>query len=178
LREIFGVTLDLAAVDCLDAPGTMKLFANLTHPVSGVFYIPVRLNDQLFTNLKTKEDWKMYVLVIPEPFLNSILVYDVKVKGLEVLLEVIDPKSLDYLVLASSMATVSGSPGQLSFTCYAIYHHSFIMYKKVKLTTQLPRLEWRPLGQPYHTVSITVPPIVSLNNSFFRRSFFHDVLIE
>jgi fatty acid synthase len=152
LRETPGVTVDLAAVDCLDVSGTTKLFANLTHPVSGVFYIPVRLNDQLFTNLKTEEDWKMgeyYVFDILEPFLNFILVYDVKVKGLEVLLEVIDPKSLDFLVLASSMATVSGSPGQLPTAYHAFSQYSLIMYEKVKLTTQLPRLKWRLLGQPF-----------------------------
>jgi hypothetical protein len=58
LREIPGVTVDLYAVDCLDVVATKKLFMDLKYTVAGVFYIPVLLNDQLFTNL-TEEDWKM-----------------------------------------------------------------------------------------------------------------------
>jgi hypothetical protein len=57
LRETPGVTIDLVSVDCLDAAKTKELFANLQHPVAGVFFVPVRLNDQLFTKLKTEEDW-------------------------------------------------------------------------------------------------------------------------
>ena len=36
---------------------------------------------------------------------------DVKVEGLKVLLKAVNPSALDFLVLTSSMATVTGSPG-------------------------------------------------------------------
>ncbi|ESK88629.1 polyketide synthase [Moniliophthora roreri MCA 2997] len=100
LREKPGVTIDLVAVDCLDAAKTKTLFSNLPN-VAGVFYVAVRLNDSLFLNLTTQEDWSK--------------VYDVKVKGLRILLDAVDPRKLDFLVLTSSMATVSGSPGQANY---------------------------------------------------------------
>ncbi|KIJ24689.1 hypothetical protein M422DRAFT_194386, partial [Sphaerobolus stellatus SS14] len=46
-------------VDCLHAAKTKELFANLDCYVTSVFFLPVRLNDQLFINLKTKKDWKV-----------------------------------------------------------------------------------------------------------------------
>lgn len=58
LSETPGVTIDLEAVDCLDADKTKALFANSPRRIAGVFYVAVRLNDQLFTNLTTEEDWK------------------------------------------------------------------------------------------------------------------------
>ncbi|KAK1215285.1 hypothetical protein PQX77_022103 [Marasmius sp. AFHP31] len=101
LRQQSGVTIDLVAVDCLDEKKTKALFSGLPN-VAGVFYVAVRLNDSLFLNLNTEEDWKK--------------VHDVKVKGVRILLEAIDPKKLDFLVLTSSMATVSGSPGQVNYS--------------------------------------------------------------
>ncbi|KAF9239507.1 hypothetical protein BU15DRAFT_74658 [Melanogaster broomeanus] len=58
LRAVAGVTIDLRAVDVLDGEKTKELFSNLEHPVAGIFYVAVRLNDQIFANLKTEEDWK------------------------------------------------------------------------------------------------------------------------
>ncbi|KAF9261006.1 polyketide synthase [Marasmius fiardii PR-910] len=101
LRERPGVTIDVVAVDCLDEAKTKTLFSNLPN-IAGIFYVAVRLNDSLFLNLSTEEDWKK--------------VYDVKVKGLRILLDAVDPKKLDFLVLTSSMATVSGSPGQVNYS--------------------------------------------------------------
>lgn len=43
-------------------------------------------------------------------------VYEVKVKGLETLLRVVDARQLDFLLVASSMASVLGSPGQANYT--------------------------------------------------------------
>ncbi|KAI3605818.1 polyketide synthase [Moniliophthora roreri] len=99
LRET-GAKVDVVAVDCLDESKTKALFSNLPN-VAGVFYVAVRLNDALFLNLTTEEDW--------------LKVYDVKVKGLRILLDAVDPKKLDFLVLTSSMATISGSPGQSNY---------------------------------------------------------------
>ncbi|PCH43241.1 KR-domain-containing protein [Wolfiporia cocos MD-104 SS10] len=101
LRAIPGVEIDIFAVDCLDAPKTKQMFASLSRRLAGVFYVAARLNDQRFTNLKSEDDWR--------------IVHDVKVKGVKVLLEAVDPKLLDFLVLTSSMATVSGSPGQANY---------------------------------------------------------------
>ncbi|KAI3605895.1 polyketide synthase, partial [Moniliophthora roreri] len=56
LREKPGVTIDLVAVDCLDAAKTKTLFSSLPN-VAGVFYVAVRLNDSRFLNLTTQEDW-------------------------------------------------------------------------------------------------------------------------
>jgi fatty acid synthase len=115
LRTIPGVTISLAAVDCLDTVKTKELFANLEYPVAGVFYLAVRLNDQLFTNLTTEEDWKTGTCSenehsdSPSTFL---LVCNVKVEGIKILLQAVDPAGLDFLVLTSSMATVCGSPGR------------------------------------------------------------------
>ncbi|KAF9237181.1 polyketide synthase [Melanogaster broomeanus] len=48
-------------------------------------------------------------------------VYDVKIKGVEILLEAVNPRSLDFLVLTSSMATVFGSPGQTNYAAAQTY---------------------------------------------------------
>ncbi|KAK7047807.1 hypothetical protein VNI00_006135 [Paramarasmius palmivorus] len=111
LREKPGVRIDLVAVDCLDAVKTKILFSNLPN-IAGVFYVAVRLNDSLFLNLTTKEDWTKGM---PNRAHSVPALYDVKVKGLRILLDAVDPKNLDFLVLTSSMATVSGSPGQVNY---------------------------------------------------------------
>ncbi|KIJ60835.1 polyketide synthase [Hydnomerulius pinastri MD-312] len=143
LRGIPGVTVDLRAVDVLDAEMTRDLFMNLEHPVAGVFYLAVRLNDQVFANLKTEEDWKIGK--------SSILcfIYDVKIKGVEVLLQAVNPQSLDFLVLTSSMATVCGSPGQANYSAAQTYMET--------MAAALP-----------NTVAITVPPIT--DGGVFVRS--------
>nr|ART89046.1 polyene polyketide synthase 1 [Agaricomycetes sp.] len=135
LRETHGVTIDLEAVDCLDTEKTKALFSHSPRRVAGVFYVAVRLNDQLFTNLRTEEDWKT--------------VYDVKVKGLHVLLQAINPEALDFLVLTSSMATVTGSPGQANYSAAQTEMES--------IGARLP-----------NTVSVTVPPIT--DGGIFVRS--------
>ncbi|KAF9239502.1 polyketide synthase [Melanogaster broomeanus] len=100
LRAVVGVTIDLHAVDVLDGEKTRELFSGLEHPVAGIFYVAVRLNDQIFANLKTEEDWK------PGKYICfSLQFYDVKIKGVEILLEAVNPQSLDFLVLTSSMAS-------------------------------------------------------------------------
>lgn len=58
LRSIPGVSIDILAVDCLDVEKTKKVFADPSRRVAGVFYMPVRLNDQLFINLTGAEDWQ------------------------------------------------------------------------------------------------------------------------
>jgi hypothetical protein len=118
LRGLPGVTIDIAAVDCLDATRTKDLFSNLGRPVAGVFFLPVRLHDQLFVNLKTEEDWKIGKLQVTifqseQTIFNHIRVYDVKIKGLQTLLEAIDPASLDFLVLTSTTSILSGNAGKL-----------------------------------------------------------------
>jgi hypothetical protein len=50
--------------------------------------------------------------VLTEKVSQNYKVYDIKVGGLEILLQAVDPMSLDFLVLTSFMATVSGSPGK------------------------------------------------------------------
>ncbi|KZT06920.1 polyketide synthase [Laetiporus sulphureus 93-53] len=135
LRNIPGVVIDILAVDCLDVEKTKAVFANSSRRIAGVFYVAVRLNDQLFTNLTTEEDWKT--------------VYDVKVKGLKVLLEAVNPSTLDFLVLTSSMATVSGSPGQANYAA--------AQTEMEEIGAHLP-----------NTVSITVPPIT--DGGVFVRS--------
>ncbi|KAI3601476.1 polyketide synthase [Moniliophthora roreri] len=134
LRRKPGVTIDLVAVDCLDAVKTRKLFAALPN-VAGVFYVAVRLNDSLFLNLNTKEEWSK--------------VYDVKVKGLHILLDAVDPRNLDFLVLTSSMATVSGSPGQTNYAA--------------------AQTEMEAIGAKIpNCISITVPPLT--DGGVFVRS--------
>ncbi|KIJ60886.1 polyketide synthase [Hydnomerulius pinastri MD-312] len=143
LRGIPGVTVDLRAVDVLDAEKTRDLFMNLEHPVAGVFYLAVRLNDQVFANLKTEEDWKIGKSAILR------FIYDVKIKGVEVLLQAVNPQSLDFLVLTSSMATVCGSPGQANYSAAQTYMET--------MAAALP-----------NTVAITVPPIT--DGGVFVRS--------
>ena len=58
LRSLPDVTVDIAAVDCLDTVETKRLFGSLDHPIAGVFFLPVVLHDQLFVNLKSEDDWK------------------------------------------------------------------------------------------------------------------------
>ncbi|KAL4254858.1 hypothetical protein ABKN59_004677 [Abortiporus biennis] len=100
LRSLPGVRLDVVAVDCLDAEKTKNLFQSLPE-IGGVFYLAVLLKDALFTSMTNKEDWTS--------------VYDVKVRGFQILLESVDPKKLEFLVVASSMAAVVGSPGQANY---------------------------------------------------------------
>ncbi|KAH7886699.1 hypothetical protein F5I97DRAFT_2059038 [Phlebopus sp. FC_14] len=135
LRSLPGVTIDVAAVDCLDAQRTKDLFANLEHPVAGVFFLPARLNDQLFVNLKTEEDWK--------------IVYDVKIKGLQILLESVDPASLDFLLLASTTSILSGNAGQANYTA--------AQYQLALIADELP-----------NTVCVAVPPV--LDSGILARS--------
>ena len=123
LRNLPGVTVDIAAVDCLDAEGTKKLFANLEHPAAGVFFLPARLNDQMFINLKTEEDWKVGELQlvrfsVENMIITSFKVYDVKAKGLQILLDAVDPASLDFLVLTSTTSIISGNSGRLHIQVY------------------------------------------------------------
>ncbi|CCM04590.1 uncharacterized protein FIBRA_06771 [Fibroporia radiculosa] len=135
LRRMPGVTVDLRAVDVLDAEKTKNLFMNLEHPVAGVFYLAVRLNDQIFSNLKTEKDWKTGKLAT--------------IKGVEILLQAVNPQSLDFLVLTSSMATVCGSPGQANYSAAQTYMET--------MAAALP-----------NTVAITVPPIT--DGGVFVRS--------
>ncbi|CCM06115.1 uncharacterized protein FIBRA_08364 [Fibroporia radiculosa] len=117
LRGMPGVTVDLRAVDVLDAEKTKELFRNLERPVAGVFYLAVKLNDQI--------------------------------KGIEVFLQAVNPQSLDFLVLTSSMATVCGSPGQANYSAAQTYMET--------MAATLP-----------NTVAITVPPIT--DGGVFVRS--------
>ncbi|KAF9237183.1 polyketide synthase [Melanogaster broomeanus] len=80
---------------------------------------------------------------------HPVAVYDVKIKGVEVLLEAVNPRSLDFLVLTSSMATVFGSPGQTNYAAAQTYMEA--------LVADLP-----------NTVAITVPPIT--DGGIFVRS--------
>ncbi|KIK63451.1 polyketide synthase [Collybiopsis luxurians FD-317 M1] len=127
LRCLPDVTVDIAAVDCLDTAKTKRLFESLNHPVAGVFFLPVALHDQLFVNLKSEDDWKR--------------MYDVKVKGLQVLLEAVNPASLDFLVLTSTTSTLSGSAGQANYTAAQV--------QMERMGAELP-----------NTVSVAVPPIL------------------
>ncbi|KAK7021060.1 hypothetical protein VNI00_017549 [Paramarasmius palmivorus] len=134
LRTLPGVTIDVVACDCLDEVKTKTLFSNLPN-VAGIFYVAVRLNDSLFTNLTTREEWEK--------------VYDVKVKGVHVLLDAVDPKKLDFLVLTSSMATVCGSPGQANY--------SAAQTEMEAMTSKIP-----------NCISVTVPPLT--DSGVFVRS--------
>ncbi|CCM00452.1 uncharacterized protein FIBRA_02484 [Fibroporia radiculosa] len=127
LRGRPGVTVDIFSVECLDVQKTKELFASIERPVAGVFFLPVRLNDQLFVNLKSDDDWHS--------------VYDVKVKGLQVLLEAVDPASLDFLVLTSTLSALSGSPGQTNYTAAQV--------QMEKIGATLP-----------NTISVAVPPVL------------------
>ncbi|GJJ08177.1 putative secondary metabolism biosyntheticenzyme [Clathrus columnatus] len=130
LRSIPDVTVDIVAMDCLDVARTKELFANMEHPVAGVFFLPTRLNDQSFVNLKTKEDWNM--------------VYDVKIKGLQVLLEAVDPASLDFLVVTSTTSVLSGNAGQTNYTA--------AQYQLALMVDGLP-----------NTVCVVVPPVLDFD---------------
>ena len=48
-------------------------------------------------------------------------VYDVKVNGFKTLLMVIDAEQLDFLLVASSMASVIGSPGQTNYSACVVF---------------------------------------------------------
>ncbi|OSX56632.1 hypothetical protein POSPLADRAFT_1159342, partial [Postia placenta MAD-698-R-SB12] len=127
LCRLPAVTVDVVAVDYLDSHKTKELFHCLPHPVAGVFFLPVKLNNQLFINLRMNEDW------------NSV--HGVKVKGLRVWLDIINPESLDFLLLASYMAAVAGSPGQANYAAAQTLME--------RIGAELP-----------NTISIAVPPIV------------------
>ncbi|KAJ6535978.1 hypothetical protein DFH09DRAFT_1043015 [Mycena vulgaris] len=101
LRCQSGVTVDIVALDCLDEKGTKVMFAKFARDVAGVFYLPLVLNDQIFANLDTEAQWKP--------------VLDAKTKGLQVLLDAVDVSSLDFLLLTSSIVTITGSDGQANY---------------------------------------------------------------
>ncbi|KAK7060987.1 hypothetical protein VNI00_000722 [Paramarasmius palmivorus] len=93
LHEEPGIRIDLVGVDCLDNVKT--LFSNLPN-ITGVFYGAIPFNDSI------SHSYNQSV---------GMCYLDVKVKGFRA----VHPKTLDFLVLMSSMATVSGSPGQVNY---------------------------------------------------------------
>ena len=115
LRSRPGVTIDIVALDCLDVDGTKSLFAKTSPRIAGVFYLPLVLDDQLFENMTTEEHWKPSEADIFRIYRWVLLILsevaDVKTRGLQVLLQAVDPKSLEFLLLTSSWATVTGSDG-------------------------------------------------------------------
>ena len=156
LRQRPGVTIDLTAVDCLDEQKTKTLFSGLPN-VAGVFYVAVRLNDALFLNLKSEEDWKKGRIstdVLDHHTDLDFLVHDVKVKGVRILLDAVDPKKLDFLVLTSSMATVSGSPGQVNYSA--------------------AQTEMEAMGANIpNCISVAVPPLVCFRLRFHMHESYH-----
>lgn len=58
LRRIYGATIDILAIDCLNLQKTKSMFSPSDRRIAGVFYLAVQLNDQLFTNLTSEQHWK------------------------------------------------------------------------------------------------------------------------
>ncbi|GJJ10578.1 putative PKSNRPS-like protein biosyntheticcluster [Clathrus columnatus] len=136
LRSLPDVIVDVISMDCLDVAGTKELFANMEHPIAGVFFLPARLNDQLFVNLKTEEDWNT--------------VYDVKIKGLRALLEAVDPASLDFLVVTSTAAILSGNAGVNNTEAeVGQTNYTAAQYQLAAMVKELP-----------NTVCVAVPPVL------------------
>jgi hypothetical protein len=81
--------------------------------------------------------YRLIWLISCSPF-NISLVYDVKVKGLKVLLEAVDPESLDFLVLTSSLATVTGSPGEYPIL-HAVFAFLSALFRSIKLCCRSDR---------------------------------------
>jgi fatty acid synthase len=101
LRKLPGVEIDVVAADATDEDAMRSVFQSINRPIAGVAFLAVRLADTLWSNL-TIDMWDQ--------------VYDVKVKGLQVLRKTIDLEMLDWVVLCSSLATVFGSPGQANYS--------------------------------------------------------------
>ena len=88
------------------------------------------------------------------------LVYNVKVKGLKTLLNIVNTQQLDFLLVASSMASVLGSPGQANYTACVnsyIYTINFIEISSSAQTWMEVLAEKVP-----KCVTIAIPPIVSV----------------
>ncbi|KAJ6517364.1 hypothetical protein C8R47DRAFT_960482, partial [Mycena vitilis] len=101
LRSRADLVLRLEACDATDASVTCALFQRLPAPLAGVFQMTLVLSDALFLNQKLD---------------NFTVVHDSKVKVFELVAAAIEIASLDFYVAFSSLAGLTGSPGQANYS--------------------------------------------------------------
>ncbi|KAJ7664517.1 hypothetical protein DFH06DRAFT_985983, partial [Mycena polygramma] len=101
LRNCADLVLRLEKCDATDPSMTFALFQSLPAPLAGVFQMTLVLSDALFLNQK------------PDSF---TVVHDSKVKVFELIAAAIEITSLDFYVAFSSLAGLTGSPGQANYS--------------------------------------------------------------
>lgn len=97
-----GVQVEVIAADAIDKVKTAAIVAQAkeTGPIGGIFVMTVVLRDAKFTNL-TQQSFDD--------------VYQSKVAVLNTLLSCIDPSSIDFMLLFSTIGSVFGNAGQAAY---------------------------------------------------------------
>ncbi|KAH7927995.1 putative nonribosomal peptide synthetase [Leucogyrophana mollusca] len=103
-----GVHIDVVAADALSKAHTSSVIesAKKAGPIGGIFLMTVVLRDAKFTNLT-------------QDAFNEV--YQSKVAVLDVLLNCVDPASLDFILLFSTIGSVFGNAGQAAYCASQLY---------------------------------------------------------
>ncbi|KAJ3411290.1 hypothetical protein HDV05_002436 [Chytridiales sp. JEL 0842] len=133
--RIRGAHVKIVAADAVSVEQTHALMneAAGVAPIGGIFVMTVVLRDGLFTNL-TQESFDT--------------VYNSKVQVLDVLLKTVDPATLDFMLLFSTIGSVFGNAGQAAYCSSQLYLD--------KIAEVLP-----------NTISMSFPPIT--DSGVFKR---------
>ncbi|EIW85840.1 hypothetical protein CONPUDRAFT_80229 [Coniophora puteana RWD-64-598 SS2] len=130
-----GVQIEVIAADAVSKADTQALVekASAAGPIGGVFVMTVVLRDGKFTNLSqgSFDD-----------------VYTSKVTVLNTLLECVDPASMDFILLFSTIGSVFGNAGQAAYCAAQLYLD--------RVADVLP-----------NTISMSFPPIT--DSGIFKR---------
>lgn len=112
--ELMGVTVDIMAADARspEAMTEVIVHAHDTAPIGGVFLMTVVSHDGLFSGMKQASFDEVYFS---------------KVFSLNTLLRLVDPATLDFLLLFSTIGSVFGNAGQSAYCASQLYaiHNSF-----------------------------------------------------
>ncbi|KAJ3020326.1 hypothetical protein HKX48_000987 [Thoreauomyces humboldtii] len=133
LANAFDAEVEAVAADATVAAEMQGFLDTVSHPVAGVLLMTVVLRDGLFDGLNQ------------QAFDDT---YHAKLGALDVVRELFDLDSLDFLLLFSSIVSVFGNPGQTAYGAAQMYFD--------QIATVLP-----------NTISMSVPPIV--DRGVFKR---------
>ncbi|KAH7909125.1 putative nonribosomal peptide synthetase [Hygrophoropsis aurantiaca] len=130
-----GVQIEVIAADAVNKEHTLSVLesAKKGGPIGGIFVMTVVLRDSKFTNLTQK--------AFDE-------VYQSKVAVLNTLLSCVDPASLDFMLLFSTIGSVFGNAGQAAYCAAQLYLD--------RIADTIP-----------NTVSMSFPPIT--DSGIFKR---------
>ncbi|KAJ3033802.1 hypothetical protein HDV00_005815 [Rhizophlyctis rosea] len=103
-----GVTIDIVAADATSVSDTKSMISRAREygPIGGIFMMAVVLRDALFTNL-TQSSFDD--------------VHKSKVEVLDTVLQFVDPATIDFMLLFSTIGSVFGNAGQAAYCASQLY---------------------------------------------------------